>query len=88
MDRQFQNRFVGKAAIVTGGAAGIGAAMVREFVSEGGAVMFSDLSPNGARMADELGAQGGRVAFAQGDMAVAPQHQRILTYPPLTPCGE
>ena len=69
MGLQFQNRFSDKVAIVTGGAAGIGAAIVREIAAEGGSVMFSDLSPNGARVADELGAQGHRVAFAQGDMA-------------------
>lgn len=38
-------RFNGKAAIVTGGSSGIGAAIVRRLASEGARVMIADLSP-------------------------------------------
>ncbi len=43
----------GKTAIVTGGASGIGLAVVERFVAEGARVVFCDLTPDGGRAANE-----------------------------------
>jgi 3alpha(or 20beta)-hydroxysteroid dehydrogenase len=48
------NRFDNTSVIVTGGARGIGASHVRQFVKEGARVFFGDLL-DGTELADELG---------------------------------
>lgn len=46
----------GKTAVVTGGAKGIGAAIVRRFAADGAYVLIADLdTENGVRLAEELG---------------------------------
>ena len=50
-------RLSGKTAIVTGGASGFGAGIVRKFVAEGARVMIADVNGDGAdALARELGA--------------------------------
>ena len=50
-------RLAGKTAIVTGGASGFGAGIVRKFAGEGARVMIADINGAGAReLAEELGA--------------------------------
>jgi len=50
-------RLTGKTAIVTGGASGFGAGIVRKFVAEGARVMIADINGDGAAaLAKELGA--------------------------------
>jgi len=50
-------RLSGKTAIVTGGASGFGAGIVRKFVAEGARVMIADINGDGAAaLARELGA--------------------------------
>ena len=50
-------RLAGRTAIVTGGASGIGAGIVRRFVAEGARVAIADLNLDAAtRLASELGA--------------------------------
>ena len=50
------DRLAGKQAIVTGGASGFGAGIVRKFVSEGAAVCIADIDVDaGQRLAEELG---------------------------------
>jgi 3-oxoacyl-[acyl-carrier protein] reductase len=50
-------RLSGKTAIVTGGASGFGAGIVRKFVAEGARVMIADINGDGANaLAKELGA--------------------------------
>jgi 3-oxoacyl-[acyl-carrier protein] reductase len=50
-------RLTGKTAIVTGGASGFGAGIVRKFVAEGARVMIADINGDGAEaLAKELGA--------------------------------
>lgn len=62
-------RLAGQVAWVSGGASGIGAAVVRRFVSEGAAVALCDVQQAaGASLADELQRQGGRVLFVHADV--------------------
>lgn len=62
-------RLAGKCALVTGGARGIGAGIVRRFVAEGAKVMISDvLEEDGQALAAELG---DAAAFTQHDVTSA-----------------
>ena len=66
------NRFTDKVAIVTGGASGIGAAVVREFASEGAAVAIFDINAQGGQAyAAELQAAGYQVSFLCVDVSDA-----------------
>ena len=61
-------RLQGKAALITGGASGIGAATVRRFVAEGARVTIADRDEEkGAALADELGEE---VLFVPADVSV------------------
>ncbi|MDB6062932.1 MAG: short-chain dehydrogenase [Verrucomicrobiaceae bacterium] len=58
------NRFTGKVAIVTGGASGIGAAVCRRIVAEGGKVAVADLNgERAAALAKEIGSAALAVQF-------------------------
>ena len=60
-------RLEGKAAIVTGGASGFGAGIVRKFHAEGARVLIADLNADmGQDLANELGAG---VEFVQANVA-------------------
>ena len=58
-------RLDGKAAFVTGGASGIGAAIVEAFVDAGARVVICDIADSGSGAAAELGATG----FVQADVS-------------------
>jgi meso-butanediol dehydrogenase/(S,S)-butanediol dehydrogenase/diacetyl reductase len=69
-DADLADRFAGKVAIVTGGAAGIGGAVVRLIAAEGGKVAIFDIDPvKGERLAAELGAD--KASFTKVDAADA-----------------
>ena len=54
-----QKRFEGKTAVITGGASGIGLAIARRFVQEGGKIVANDINTEGvAALAAELGPSG------------------------------
>lgn len=60
-------RLQGKTAIVTGGASGFGAGIVRKFVAEGARVMIADLNEDlGSALVQELG---GNTLFQQTDVS-------------------
>jgi 3-oxoacyl-[acyl-carrier protein] reductase len=64
-------RLDGKTAIVTGGASGFGAGIVRKFLTEGARVMIADINGDGAAaLAKELGAQSQQVDVSK-DASVA-----------------
>jgi 3-oxoacyl-[acyl-carrier protein] reductase len=64
-------RLDGKTAIVTGGASGFGAGIVRKFVAEGARVMVADINGDAASaLAEELGATAQQVDVAK-DASVA-----------------
>jgi len=66
-------RFKGKIAVVTGGASGIGAAIVRRLAQEGAAVAVSDLNADSARkLADEVQKGGGRAIAVRLTSATRP----------------
>lgn len=62
-------RLVGKVALVTGAASGLGAETARRLAREGAAVMLSDLSiAAGEAVAAEIIASGGRAGFSAHDV--------------------
>jgi NAD(P)-dependent dehydrogenase (short-subunit alcohol dehydrogenase family) len=62
-------RLAGKTALVTGGARGLGEAIVRALAAEGAAVMFVDLLvAGGEALAADLADQGARVRFRATDI--------------------
>ena len=67
--KEITDRFKGKIAIVTGGGAGIGRAIVEELCKEGASVAFTDISDSGKTREKELTDAGYSVLFLQGDMA-------------------
>jgi NAD(P)-dependent dehydrogenase (short-subunit alcohol dehydrogenase family) len=65
-------------AVVTGGARGIGAAIVRRFVTEGARVVFSDLlDEKGKALEKELGKN---VAFYQADATSASDTEALMNF--------
>lgn len=68
----------GKVAIVTGGASGLGRAMVELFVEEGASVVIADVDADGGKaMAAQLGPA---TAFKQTDVADAVQIQAVVDF--------
>ena len=65
-------RLSGKTAIVTGGASGFGAGIVRKFIAEGATVMVADINGDAAQaMADEVEGLSCTVDVAQSDSVKA-----------------
>jgi NAD(P)-dependent dehydrogenase (short-subunit alcohol dehydrogenase family) len=73
-----EGRFVGKVAIVTGGASGIGRAVVERLCSEGCTVTFTGISDAGDSTLKEMKEKGYSVAFLRGDMAEEPFCKKIV----------
>ncbi|GBC81824.1 Dihydroanticapsin 7-dehydrogenase [bacterium HR10] len=72
-------RFRNKRALVTGGASGIGRAVVERFVAEGAAVALSDLDGEAARaLVEELRARGAQVTAVIGDVSELHDAERMV----------
>ena len=69
----------GKVAIVTGGAAGIGAASAALFAREGAAVVVTDIDAQGAqRTASTIHQQGGQAMAVVGDVSRSIDVQHVV----------
>ena len=78
LDTSASFRLENQVAVVTGGARGIGAGIVRRFVQEGARVIFSDLlNEEGKGFEEELGKN---VAFYQADTASASDTEALMNF--------
>ena len=72
-------KFAGRIGIVTGGAGGVGKALVRKLAREGAAVLVADISTTGCRsLAEEIEADGGTIAFVPGDVRSKEYCERVV----------
>jgi len=72
-------RFAKKIAVVTGGAGGVGRALIRKLTGEGAAVMVADLSAGGCRsLVEEIGTAGGDIDFVAGDVRDREYCERVV----------
>jgi D-xylose 1-dehydrogenase len=69
----------GKPVFISGGATGIGEAIVRAFAAEGARVGFVDLAePEGNKLAQELNEAGGKVTFRKADITDVEAYQSVI----------
>ena len=74
-------RLTGKIAVVTGGARGIGRAIVEKFAAEGASVVFADVDEQAGRQTEaELSASGIRAQFYRTDITVETDVQRAIEH--------
>jgi NAD(P)-dependent dehydrogenase (short-subunit alcohol dehydrogenase family) len=73
------NEFLGKVAIITGGAQGIGYAIAHRYAAEGASVVIADLNGTGADEAvAKIVADGGTALAVQADVGVAADVDRVV----------
>jgi 3alpha(or 20beta)-hydroxysteroid dehydrogenase len=79
VESRARGRLEGKAAVVTGSARGLGAAISRLFAREGAAVLVTDiLDELGEETAASIGAGGGLAAYQHLDVASAPDWEAAV----------
>ncbi|KAG0014067.1 hypothetical protein BGZ81_000703 [Podila clonocystis] len=78
------SRFANKVVIVTGGGSGIGQAVVRRLVAEGGIVTAVDVNEDGlkagAKQTEKIAAAGGRHSFMVGSVASEESAKKIVQH--------
>lgn len=75
------NEFTSKVAIVTGGASGIGEAIVKELAREGASVVVADRDAAGAtRVVDEVKAAGGKAVAFELDVGKASANAAMVDF--------
>lgn len=75
------SKLANKVAIVTGGASGIGAAIVEQFLAEGAKVVFTDLNEEGGNaFLKELDGDVRDVRFMKQDVSNADQWDQVIDY--------
>lgn len=67
-----------KTIVITGGASGIGLAMVRKFASEGSKVYFLDLNDQGEEISKEIAGEGNTAVFIKCNIASASDTERAI----------
>ncbi len=67
----YAGRYEGRAAIITGGASGLGRAVAERIVAEGGTVSIWDMNPGLEATCEALGAHGVRVDVSDADAVAA-----------------
>lgn len=72
------NKIDTKVALVTGGAAGIGASTAVEFAKHNIAVVIADISEKGEQIRDKITALGGSATFIKCDVAKHDDHTRLM----------
>src|SRR3546814_10227261 len=79
MPQELGMRFIGKTALITGGANGIGLAIGRRFAAEGAQVVVTDLLAERAQhVADQINAAGGTAISLCADAGNAAQIRMIV----------
>ncbi|ONM48425.1 SDR family NAD(P)-dependent oxidoreductase [Nocardia donostiensis] len=71
---------IGRRAVVTGGAAGIGAAIARSFASHGAAVLVADIEPG--QFLDFDRSAGGTIAVLEWDVTTRPVATELVDHRP------
>ncbi len=71
-------RLVGKVAVITGAASGIGYAAATLFAQEGAAVCVVDVDPQGEFVAEGIRTAGGRALFTTADVTNAADCNRVI----------
>lgn len=73
-------KLMGKVAVVTGAAKGIGAEIARELAAEGAAVVvdYATSRDNADKVVEEIAASGGRALAVQGDVAKSNDVERLF----------
>jgi NAD(P)-dependent dehydrogenase (short-subunit alcohol dehydrogenase family) len=67
------NQLKDKAALITGGASGLGLATAKNFIANGAKVMIADYNEKGAVIAKEIGA-----SFIQGDVSIESDVEKMV----------
>ena len=72
-------RLQNKTAIITGGADGVGKAVVKAFAQEGAVTYFLDIKEEeGVKLQNELRAGGGNVTFIKADVSLGEDADRVV----------
>lgn len=76
-----ENQFIGKVAIVTGGASGLGKAIATGFALEGANVVIADIHSEAAQeVVTNLKASGAEAAFVYGNVGKSDDCNRIIQF--------